>query len=1634
METIFIRALAYPLTFGRRQIVAGFCIVGLATQGMALSPVEKCCGGGEESPSEQSGPGRTTTVIPRPPLTGEVNLTVPKVVAPGPALDFSRQPTAEEFFHSRLFEEPLVPIGGKPSVAENAALASALRGYAQRKIPDDFSSLDAFLAKYPKSPWRAALLTNLGLEAYRTGRYSRTIDSWAEAWRLAEDATDATARALADRAAGELVSMHARLGHMTELGTLLQSVEGRVFTGAATERITEARGGLWMMKNDPGVSFRCGPLALHRIQVALDPQLARTDLVLNSKSTTDGFSLAQVVKLSEEMGLKYRAAFREAGAPFVVPSVVHWKVGHYAAIIREENGSFLVQDPTFRNDVWITRAGLDAEASGYFVIPPGELAAGWRAVDADEGGKVWGKGHVDGPDPHGGKKKPKPKTCKGMAVSDVDLLFVSLELTDAPVGYTPPVGPAVNFEVSYNQREAAQPANFTYSNFGSKWTFDWLSYIQDNPANLSADVIYYQRGGFTRLFSGFSAATQGFALQPYDRTKLVRTSPTSYVMNAGDGSKMIFSQSDGSAGTARKIFLKQIVDPQGNAVTLTYDASLRLVAVADAIGQVTTLAYTHPTDIYKITKVTDPFGRFATFEYDASNRLVKIIDVIGIVSQFTYQGASDFINGLITPYGTKTFIKAEGDTSRSLDTVHQDGNQERVEFQQDAALENDPAATVPVGMPTLNQYLRYRNTYVWDEITYAAFGTDRSKAKNYHWLHATITTNAAAVLESEKSPLENRVWYAYPGQSGANGVSPVAFLGTHDQPSHIGRVLDDGTTQLSTYEYNSFGKMTHEVDPVGRTFTYIYAANGQDVIEKRMTRNGASELLFKTTYNTKHRPLTTTDAAGQITTYTYNARGQLLTATNAKGEQTTYTYNALGQLVSADGPLPGAGDQMTWTYDVANRVRTVTNESGYTLTYDYDNLDRLTRITFPDTTYEQYSYTRLDHVLTRDRAARETSFEYNNRAELIKRTDPLNRVTRYQWCKCGDLKSLTDPLGRTTTWRHDIQGRVMAKENADASRINYQYENTTSRLRQQIDEKQQVTQYSYTADDKVAAMHYSNTPVATPSVAYTYDADYDRVTSMTDGSGTTLYNYVPVGPTFGAGGVATIDGPLPNDTITYTYDALSRQVGTSIGGDARQLLFDPAGRVTGVTNALGAFTFAYDGASARITSAALPNSQTMAFGYEGDANDRRLNRITHTRGSTALSEFLETHDATRNRVTGWSQQAGTASPVSFALGYNAVNELLSSTGTQNASVVKTFAYAYDPGQNRTSEQVDGGALRIASHNALNELTAVTNGTSAAATYEWDAAQRLAAVNSGTLRTEFTYDGLGRRVRIRELNNAVETSDRRFVWCGGEICEERAAAGSVVKRFFALGVKVESGAAAGKYFYTKDHLGSIRELVDEAGAVRARYEYEPYGARTKVSGDLDADFGFTGHLTHATTGLCLTWYRAYDPRLGRWLSRDPFPGAEAALASNLYAYAYNDPINHFDPDGRDPVATGVVVAEGLEALVIPTLIITPIVQTAIVALIREVENGRFGAEGSPDSPPSPAPPAPAPPAPAPPAPAPPAPAPPAPAGPAPDHPHPVTEPKPPVPPGSPPNACFKPLFGYYFLVPDCGPKPACKKKK
>jgi RHS repeat-associated protein len=84
-----------------------------------------------------------------------------------------------------------------------------------------------------------------------------------------------------------------------------------------------------------------------------------------------------------------------------------------------------------------------------------------------------------------------------------------------------------------------------------------------------------------------------------------------------------------------------------------------------------------------------------------------------------------------------------------------------------------------------------------------------------------------------------------------------------------------------------------------------------------------------------------------------------------------------------------------------------------------------------------------------------------------------------------------------------------------------------------------------------------------------------------------------------------------------------------------------------------------------------------------------------------------------------------------------------------------------------------------------------------------------------------------------------------------------------------------------------------------GAIVSRYEYDPYGRSTTITGPTSTDFNFTGLYRHAKSNLDLATYRAYDPDLGRWLNRDP---AGEDGGQNLYAYVSANPADTVDPSG------------------------------------------------------------------------------------------------------------------------------------
>src|ERR1051325_9949395 len=223
-----------------------------------------------------------------------------------------------------------------------------------------------------------------------------------------------------------------------------------------------------------------------------------------------------------------------------------------------------------------------------------------------------------------------------MASYSMHLMLASLHIEDTPISYNSPRGPSPEFKVTYNQREANQPATFTYANLGSKWTFNWLSYVTDDgPTVTAVTPTVYVRGGGTEALGGVNFTTPSYAPDRQTPAVLVRTSNDTYERRFSDGSKEVFGQPDGSSFSPRRVFLTSVIDRVGNATTLSYDASFRVTVITDPLGQSTTLSYDLANDALKITKVTDPFGRSAIFEY-TSSKLTRITDPIGIQSAFNY--------------------------------------------------------------------------------------------------------------------------------------------------------------------------------------------------------------------------------------------------------------------------------------------------------------------------------------------------------------------------------------------------------------------------------------------------------------------------------------------------------------------------------------------------------------------------------------------------------------------------------------------------------------------------------------------------------------------------------------------------------------------------------------------------------------------------------------------------------------------------------------------------------------------------------------------------------------------------------------------------------------------------------------
>jgi RHS repeat-associated protein len=117
----------------------------------------------------------------------------------------------------------------------------------------------------------------------------------------------------------------------------------------------------------------------------------------------------------------------------------------------------------------------------------------------------------------------------------------------------------------------------------------------------------------------------------------------------------------------------------------------------------------------------------------------------------------------------------------------------------------------------------------------------------------------------------------------------------------------------------------------------------------------------------------------------------------------------------------------------------------------------------------------------------------------------------------------------------------------------------------------------------------------------------------------------------------------------------------------------------------------------------------------------------------------------------------------------------------------------------------------------------------------------------------------------------------------------------------------NGTLNQRHYALQDANFNVVALINTNGSVGRRYSYDAYGHSTTLEADFtpgayeyDFEYRYAGYRWDYETHLLQVRNRWYHPRLGRWLSRDPFGYAGGTL--NLYEYVQGQPVNSFDPMG------------------------------------------------------------------------------------------------------------------------------------
>lgn len=406
------------------------------------------------------------------------------------------------------------------------------------------------------------------------------------------------------------------------------------------------------------------------------------------------------------------------------------------------------------------------------------------------------------------------------------------------------------------------------------------------------------------------------------------------------------------------------------------------------------------------------------------------------------------------------------------------------------------------------------------------------------------------------------------------GSGETTTLYDYDAAGNLIRISPP-TGEVLEFLYDAANRLIEIEDALGNRVRYTLDTMGNRIVEETEDPQGTVTRTLSRLYNELNRLVQQTGAdPARVSDYAYDDNGNQTTVTDALNHTRTSHYDALNRVQQVIDPKNGQTD---YAYDAQDNLTGVTDPLGLTTAYTYDGLGNRIQVDSPDTGTSTYTYDAAGNLLQHtDARGVIVTYTYDalNRLLTVSYPDSTLNVT-YTYDAgingLGRLSGVQDFSG-TTGYAYDPRGNLLSETWTRGSLV-------------------LETQYAYDASNRLIGITYPSGRM----IDYGRDSlgQIDQV-SLTDGAQTQVLadtiHYLPFGPlqslTFGNG--------LP---LSRSYDQdyqLTQQTSATV--QDLSFLFDPAGNLTGLTDALSA-------------------SQSQTFGYD------ELNGSPRPTGATAAGDI-----------------------------------------------------------------------------------------------------------------------------------------------------------------------------------------------------------------------------------------------------------------------------------------------------------------------------------------------------------------------------------------------------------------------------